>query len=43
MTFKEATAGAKGFGKVMLDMGKQLLKNPYVLIAVITIAIGAAS
>jgi hypothetical protein len=41
-TFKEATAGAKGFGSVMKEMGKQLLKNPYVLIAAITIAIGVA-
>ena len=42
MNFKEATAGAKGFGGVMKEMGKQLLKNPYVLVAAITIAIGLA-
>ena len=42
VNFKSATAGAKQFGTEMLNMGLKLLKNPYVLLAIITIAIGAA-
>ena len=42
INFKSATAGAKQFGTEMLNMGMKLLKNPYVLLAIITIAIGTA-
>ena len=39
MNFKSLTEGVGGFGKAMVQMGLQLLKNPYVLLAAITIGL----